>query len=284
MRIVPVSLRGLLIVLALIVVGIAVGCGGGDDATDDDRTVNGESTPPSEQALQLPKAKESAEQASARFAEAISSDDCKDVYELNPISRAQYDTKERCELFRTRLAHEVAGAEDFPGGAVIEYETGRTTQRVVAVLDADGLFHVVLFDSLLEGESIGTEPATEFDAAAESALGALADRDCDAFSEVAHLRYGPGGAPEPEATCEFVEQNPIPNMLDAYPDATLEPLGGNRDYAFYGFATPAAHVTFVMARQEDPKGLPEAVDPLPDDAPEHAFVGLYLTNSGDDPD
>jgi hypothetical protein len=275
--------RVLLITFALtgLAVGVAGGCGGGDEEADGGPPGNGNAAS-DEQALALPKAKESGEEASARFREAIESEDCEDVYELNPISRPQYNTKERCEFLRERLALDVSGAEDFAGGAVIEYEGDQPRERAVSVLDADGRFHVVLTDSLLEGESIGTGPSAEFDAAAEDALEALEDGDCDAFREVAHRRYGPGGAPERAATCEFVEQNPIPNMLDAYPDASLEPLGGNRDYAFYGFATPAAHLTFVMARQDDPNALPEGVDPLPDDAAEYAFVGLYLTNRADD--
>ena len=268
--------------VGLVCAVLGVGCGGEDDepaGNGDEAVTPGQAgEKPTEltgKPLALPKPKESIEEAAARIEEAIASEDCDVVNELHPLGRPQLRTDERCEALRKRLDFELASSDEFDGGGVLDYENGTSA---VLILDADGLHHIALIDSLLEGESAGTNSAGQFDNAAKDVVAALEQRDCDAFIDAAHRRYGPGAAPERETTCTFVENNPITTMREQYPRADLESLGGNADYALYGFATPAIHLTLVMARQDDPESLPETLEPLPKDAAEYGFVGLFVTN------
>lgn len=278
----------LLAVVCALALTALVGCGS-DDEPGSNRTAAGangagEGAKPQGKPLGVAKAKESIDEAVARIRRLIDSEDCEKVNTLNPLAVPALDTDERCEVLRERLDLKVIDAEDFRAGGVIDYEFGEVGASAVTIIDADGRHHVAFIDALLEGESVGSELDKAFDEVADDALTALEDRDCDAFIAVAHRRYGPGAAPDRGQTCEFVENNPIPGVLQRYEEAELVGIGGNQDFAFYGLGAPAVHLTLVLARQEDPRPLPASFEPLPDDASEHAFVTMYVTNRAGAPE
>ena len=272
------------LLVAALVAG-AAGCGGDDDdstgETDKQASTKEDVSPDPEPAkvkpLAPPKEKESIEEASTRFADVIESGDCDEIVALGALSRKTADEEARCKLFEARLAEaEAAGSEAYGnGGGVIDYEASGREFSAVLVLDQDGLYHLAYFDVFLGDPSVGTEQAKEFDDAADEAVEALQERDCDAVLAVSHSRLGPGALDE-DAACTFVENNPVAGIFEVYPDAELESLGGNASYAFYGLAGPGSYQVLVMARQSDDQ-LPPGADPLPKGAPEYAFAGVFRT-------
>ncbi len=271
------------LLVAALVAG-AAGCG-----SDDDDGGEPEAPAPKEDVspgpepqgkvkpLDPPKSKESIDEASERFADVIESGDCDEIVALGALSRKTADEEARCKLFEARLAEaEAAGSEAYgDGGGVIDYEASGREFSAVLVLDQDGLYHLAYFDVFLGEPSVGTEQAKEFDDAADEAVEALQERDCDAVLAVSHSRLGPGALDE-DAACTFVENNPIAGIFEVYPEAELESLGGNASYAFYGLAGPGSYQVLVMARQSDDQ-LPEGAEPLPKGAPEYAFAGVFRT-------
>jgi hypothetical protein len=211
----------------------------------------------------------------------IASGDCEEIAALDPLVRvAATDAeaqKARCKALESRFknAEPADSAKYGEGGAVVTYRTPRRVNALL-ILDEDGRYHIAFPDVYLPGASISGKPAKEFDRVAEDAVNALRDKDCDAFLDVAHRRYGPGALEEDQA-CDYVDQNPLAILFENFPDAELEQFGGGPDYAFYGIAGPGAHFTLVLARESD-KGVPNFVEPLPGDAPEYALAGVFRTN------
>jgi hypothetical protein len=253
------------LVCALVVACPLVGCGGDDSSTTTADASN----------LPAPKPKEGLDQAQTRVAKALTSGDCQQINELNPVNRPSLDTDERCEYLKRLAGLKVDGAQAYGGaGAVIDYRFGDRIYSTVLIRDEDGLYHVAFFNPFGITESAGTKYAKAFDGTARQTLQALKERDCKAFQEVAFVRFGIGKQDE-DTICDFVENNAISNQLEDFPDAEFKPAGGNADYAFYTLATPATRWVLVFAREADRAGQPAELD-LPDGAPTYGFVGAYL--------
>jgi hypothetical protein len=272
--------------IAVIALALVAGCGGSDDPEEDGatqaQTTTGQNAEPdggpapSAEPLGPPKAKESIDEAQARIAKAVASDDCDKVNELNPINREALDTAARCEYLQRLDGLKVLGAEKFESAGVIDYEFADRVLSALLVVDSDGLYHVLLFDAYNPKQSVGTEFAEqEFDQAVNRAVEALADGDCKAYLEVAHRRFGRGSRPDNEV-CETIEPNPVQLIRDADPKAKPKPLGGNAAYAFYSLGSSRANFTLVLGRQTD-EAIPEGVDPLPEGHAEYAYIDAYLT-------
>ena len=222
--------------------------------------------------------KETLDEAQERIAEAVASEDCETVNELNPLSRPTLATDERCEYLRRIDGRHVTGASEYgEAGAVIDYATGIGTVSAVLIRDEDGLYHVAFLNPFNKSESVGTPYAKEFDDAAKDAIRALRERDCDAYLEVVFRRFGRGAGDE-DAICSFVEENPVANLFEAQPDARVEKAGGNSAYAFYEVGTPGAALVMVLARADEDVAPPDAPE-LPEGAAKYGYVDIYRVNS-----
>jgi hypothetical protein len=259
--------------LALALVSVLSGCGGGDSDTTT-----------AQQNLGPPKASEDVDQAEKRIAKTLASGDCKRINELNPPSRPSLNTKQRCTYLRRLAGLEAVGARAYgDDAAVIDYALGARTYSAILIRDEEGLFHIAFFNPFGVDKAVGTKYAEAFDSTARRTLAALKDRDCKAFEEVAFVRFGLGSQDD-QTICDYVENNPIANQLEDFPDAEFKAAGGNADYAFYTLATPATRWIMVFAREADRAGQPAALD-LPPEAPTYGYVGAYLTGSrGSDDD
>src|SRR5918996_6501443 len=142
--------------------------------------------------MKPPAAQESIGEAEKKIRFLLASDDCDAINELNPVSRQEFlNTEDRCELLKRLDGLKVRGAEEYgDAGAVIDFASGKRTVSAVLIRDQDGLFHVAFIDLLRGVPSVDTRFAKQFDGAAERAVEALADKDCDAFLDVAYRRPG----------------------------------------------------------------------------------------------
>ena len=250
------------------------GCGSADDgggaATGTVKQLAGKP-------IKGPKPKETIDQAKRRIVRTIASGDCEQINKLNPISRPDYRTPEKCEEFKALARAGPSAAAVYSGGAVIEYPVKGRTLRAVLVVDSDGYYSIALVDRTHTGPSIGTKLSPEFDQVARQVVDAFRNTDCDAYTQLALRRYGVGST----GSCSFLEnpQNPLSSVIDSYADARAKPLGGNRDYAFYGVASPAAFVTMILARESD-SDVAAGTPPLPGDAPEYGFVNAFTATPG----
>jgi hypothetical protein len=229
-----------------------------------------------------PKPTESVTDAEKRIAKAFDSGDCDQIIELAPIARRPTGAaaQTRCEQLKSRFADAKAtDTEAFgKGGGVIDY-AGTSVFSAVLVVDEDGLYRIALIDPFLHEKSVGTKLAPQFKQAADDAVKALSDHDCDALLAAANRRLGPG-AFDQSALCDFADNNPVAAVLQAVPDVKLDEIGGNADYALYGLGGPGAYYVILMARESD-KNLPQGGEPLPKDAPEYGFAGVVPTNTRD---
>ena len=229
--------------------------------------------------MEPPPSRESVKEAEERIGSLLASGDCDAINELNPVSRQEaLNTEARCESLKRLDGLEVRGAEEYgDAGAVIDYAYGSRTASAVLIRDRDGRFHLAFIDLFRGVPSVDTKLAKQFDGATERAVEALAKKDCDAFLDVAHRRFG-RGAGSREQICTYVEQNPIANLFEAYPKAKTKRLGGNEAYAFYSVRTPGVYNTVVLAQQTE-KGAPPNAPPLPKGAAEYGYVDAYVTNT-----
>lgn len=272
-------------VLALAVLLMGAGCGedssessSPDDATTTDTSKTGKGG--KETMLSAPEAKESIEDAQRRIDRAIASEDCDRINSLELPSRQDaYDTASRCEGLITQLSGAKPGdAEAFKGGGIIEYSRDDVPINVLTVLDRDGRFYLLLADLFLAERSVGTSFADGFDRMAHAAVGALAEKDCDAFLDAAYPRFGIAGVSRPKSdVCDYVNENPIANLTAMDIAVKPKPLGGNSSYAFYGVSGPDVHFTIVMARLSDTE-QPESAPKLPKDAPEYGVLDVLPTH------
>lgn len=251
---------------------IVTGCGATSETPD-------ETTPPD---LEPPEAKESISEAERRIAKTVSSDDCDAINELNPLSRPQLRTDRRCDYLKRIDGLDVLAAEDYGNlGGVIDYRRGAGVISAVLIRDSDGLFHVAFLDAFRGEPSAGTKAPPEFDRAADRAVKALEDGDCEAFLEVASRRFGAGVGSDSKV-CNRIENSRVAAAREASPDAELEPLGGNGGYAFYGLASPGAYLVIVTAQQVESDAtdrLSSEIADLPEGASEHAYVDAYRANT-----
>jgi hypothetical protein len=227
-----------------------------------------------------PAMSETVNEAVERIEHVLGTDDCEQIYALNPLSRPKLATESRCEALRRLAGLDVQAAASYGGvAAVVDYLRGDRTVSALLVGDADGRFHVAFIDAFRGVPSVGTKRAPQLDAAAERAVRALRRRDCAAFLDVAYRRFGFAGGSDAEV-CERVETNPLA-ALDRGGKARFERLGGNAGYAFYGLDTRKSYLTVIAARQTEagvPETLPEEIARLPDGAPEYGFLDALQTN------
>lgn len=254
----------------------------GREPTDDPAGTDSTTAEEVAEPLAPPQPKESIEAAVERFDSALESENCEGVSKFNLSSRPIADEEARCESLTFLAGRKLLGSEQFGSGGVADYEYGDSGVTAVFVVEDDRRFHLAYVDTLLDGQSVGTEPAQEFDAAAEDAFTALSTRDCEAFVEVANQRHGPGAAPM-GAICDYTDANPVPALVESFPDLEPELIGSNADYALYSLATPDQVLTMVLGRADDPKGLSETYKPLAQDAPEFGFVDLIPTDPAKTP-
>jgi hypothetical protein len=260
------------LVALIAVAALAIGCGGSDD-------------PPPEQPLPPqstagpPKLNETLQEAVRRIEETLSSGDCEQINELNPSSRPNLSTEERCRALQGLSGLEVEAKAAYGDvAAVVDYRRGDRIVSALLVGESDGRFHIAFIDSFRGVRSVGTPRARELDLAAERAVRALRREDCEAFLEVAFRRFGFGGGTDAEV-CERIPGSPVA-MLDPEAAVRLEPLGGNAGYAFYGIDTRDAYLTVIAAQQPEtglPDTVPEEVARLPAGAPEYGYLDALLT-------
>jgi hypothetical protein len=66
--------------------------------------------------------------------------------------------------------------------------------------------------------------------------------------------------------------------LSSYSQASIDRLGGNRNFGFFGISAPAGYYTLVFAHETPSDYFPQG-ETLPKGAPAYGFAGVYLTNS-----
>ncbi len=147
------------------------------------------------------------------------------------------------------------------------------------VVDQDGLYRIALIDPFLREKSVGTKLAPQFKQAADDVVKALSHHDCDALLAAANRTLGPGTFDQ-SALCDYADNNEVAAVRQALPDAKVDQIGGNADYALYGLGGPGAYYVILMARESD-DNLPQGGEPLPKDAPEYGFAGVVATNTRD---
>jgi hypothetical protein len=257
---------------ALISAALLAGCGT-DDQTDTGSTAPTPTGPRvTGKPIPAPKPRESIKQAVKRIDTTVSAGDCAAVNRLTAVSRP-YDA---CEGLKALTVQPVSASASYgDGGGVIAYGSAEALRNAILIVDSDGLYHLPIVDPVSIEQSVGTPFGSGFDAAAQDAVDALRDHDCDAFKKVALVRYGPGSTPD--QICTYVDQSPLAKLLATYPEVKPRRIGGNADYAFYGVSSPEAHYTMVMVRESD-SGVVPGTPSLPEDAPEYGFVDAYQTN------
>lgn len=221
-----------------------------------------------------PAPKESIETAQARISEALSSDDCDVIHELNPLSRPELNTVDHCDSLKTLARAPVVSFARYRGGAVIDYSSEGRIVTAVLIVDSDGLYRIATLDPYRTTPSVGSRVSAKFDRSARAAIKALRRNDCGAFLEVGLRRLGPDQSPE--VLCPYVNESPLNNFLLSDPKAQPQFLGGNGEYAFYRMSNAEVNFTIVMWRQSD-LGVPQGSPPLPAGAPEYAYFDAFLT-------
>lgn len=246
------------------------GCGADDGAA------------PSESAAQDPLAQADTRVVTLQHAieRAMASGDCERINKLNPISRPDFRTPERCESLQRLDGLEPGGGASYgKKGAVLDYAKGERTINVVAILDADKRFHVALIDGFLGEPTVGTKLDRKFVGAAEETVAALRAGDCKGVLGIAYRRSGPGAGHD-EAACLQLQQYPLSTILRLDPDAEPKLLGGNSAFAFFQIESADADTTMIMARQAEAPELPDGVGKLPKDAPRLGFAGAFDVSAG----
>jgi hypothetical protein len=232
--------------------------------------------------IAAPAPKETLAAAEKRIAAAIVSDKCDPVYALAVLT-TKTKRHEWCDQVQRLAGATATGSAEYGDqGAVIDYalKTGKGKKakahpiEIVAVRDADGLYHV----TFVYGRTVPDLSKTKVDQAelqksADAVTSALRKRDCVAFSKVIFTGFGPGATGDRKTICDSQRASPLPTLLAA--DAKLKPklYGGNEQFAFIGYDTVLGHYTTVLARPpKDEKG------PTPMTTGPYQFVRAFLTN------
>jgi len=252
---------------------LAAGCGG-EQAPAASPTVSQAAKPP--KPVGPPPTRESIRQAEARIQRLASSSDCKVVDKLNLLHRPDLNTKARCESLRNLAGLKAVGGEAYGDAGVIDYALGIRTMSVVLVRQPDGLFHIAFPDYFVARASVGTKYAHQFDSAVKRSVKAMRLRRCGMFRANAVAELGPGSLGKSDA-CNFVDQNPVATVFSTYQEASIDRLGGNGNFAFFGIAGPGGYLTLVFAHETPSDYLPNG-EKLPTGAPPYGFAGVYLTN------
>ena len=229
--------------------------------------------------LEPPKARQSVAAAEAQIAK-LSAGGCKSAYKLNPIAlRDALDNQARCRQLQSLAGLHADGATSYKGGAVIDYALGIRSMSVVLIRDSDGKLRVAFPDYFVTRSSAGTKLAPGFDRSASKAIKGLRTHDCSLFRAYASQELGPASVGKDEA-CKFAEENPVADVFSGDPEAEIQQLGGNANFAFYGIGGPASYFTLVFARESSSDYLPKGTT-LSRDAPELGFAGIYVTGQRD---
>jgi hypothetical protein len=252
---------------------LAAGCGGGQ-APAASPAVSHAAKPP--KPVGPPPARESVRQAEKRIQRLASSNDCDVVDKLNLLHRPDLKTKAHCDSLRNLAGLKAVGGEAYGDAGVIDYALGIRTMSVVLLRQPDGLFHVAFPDYFVGRASIGTKYAHQFDPAAQRAVKAMRIHRCGLFRANAVTELGPGSLSKTDA-CAFVDHNPVATVFSSYPEASIDRLGGNGNFAFYGIGGPGGYLTLVFAHETRSDYLPNG-EKLPKGAPAYGFAGVYLTN------
>ena len=253
------------------------GCGGlKSSSTTSAETSAGQAAKPPKP-VGPPPARESVPEAEKRIQRLASSNDCDVVNELNLLHRPDLNTKARCEYLQGLGGLEAKGGASYGDAAVIDYSLGIRTMSLVLVRQPDGLFHVAFPDYFVAESSVGTKYAQQFDRAAQRAVKALRTHDCGLFLGNAVREIGPGSLSKGDA-CHFVDNNLIASAFSSYSQASIDRLGGNRNFGFFGISATVGYLTLVFAHETPADYLPQGKT-LPKDAPAYGFAGVYLTNS-----
>jgi hypothetical protein len=224
-----------------------------------------------------PHARESVRHAENRIQRLASSNDCDVVNELNLAHRPDLNTKARCDYLRGLAGLRAVDGEAYGDAAVIDYALGIRTMSLVLMRQPDGLYHVAFPDYFVAGSSVGTKYAHQFTGAALRTVKALRTGDCRGFLANASRELGPGSVGKSQA-CEFVGDNPVATVFSTYQQASIVRLGGDRNFGFFGIASPGGYLTLAFARETPADYLPEGRS-LPKGAPRYGFAGIFLTNS-----
>lgn len=210
-----------------------------------------------------------------RVERALASGDCDRINRLNPLSRPDFRTPERCESLRRLEGLEPAGGESYGGrAAVLDYAQGERTISAVAILDRDKRFHLAMIDGFLGEPTVGTKLDRAFGGAAKRTLDALPAGDCEAVLGIAYRRTGPGAGPDKTA-CLQLQQYPLSTLLRSDPGAKAKLIGGNEAFAFFRVRSGDQDLTMIMARQERAPELPDGAGKLPSGAPQLGFAGAF---------
>ena len=255
---------------------LLAGCGGGTSSSTTDRATADQTAKPPKP-VRPPPAKESVERAEKRIRRLASSKDCDVVNKLNLLHRPDLNTTARCESLQALAELQPTGAASYGSAAVIDYSLGIRTMTLVLLRQPDGLFHVAFPDYFVARSSAGTRYAHQFDLAAQRAVKALRIHDCAAFVANAVREFGPGSLSKAVA-CDYVDDNPVAAVFGSYQEASIDRLGGNRNFGFFGISAPGGYFTLVFAHETPADYLPQG-EKLPKDAPAYGFAGVYLTNS-----
>jgi hypothetical protein len=268
----PRSLLAVALAAALL-----AGCGGGKSSSTTGAGASaGQPAKPPKPVGPAP-ARESVQEAEKRIQRLASSNDCDVVNELNLLHRPDLNTKARCESLQGLADLELKDGASYGDAAVIDYSLGIRTMSLVLVRQPDGLFHVAFPDYFVAESSVGTKYAQQFDRAAQRAVKALRTHDCGLFLANAVREIGPGSLSKSDA-CHFVDNNLIASAFSSYSQASIDRLGGNRNFGFFGISATVGYLTLVFAHETPSDYLPQGKT-LPKDAPAYGFAGVYLTNS-----
>ncbi len=256
---------------------LLAGCGGGKSSSTTSAGASAGQAAKPPKPVGSPPARESVPEAEKRIQRLASSNDCDVVNKLNLLHRPDLNTTARCESLQGLAGLAVKGGASYGDAAVIDYSLGIRTMSLVLVRQPDGLFHVAFPDYLVAQSSVGTKYADQFDRAAQGAVKALRTHHCAQFLANAYREIGPGSLSKSD-TCNFVDNNPIAGAFSSYPQASIDGLGGNRNFGFFGISAPAGYLTLVFAHETPSDYLPPGKT-LPKGAPAYGFAGVYLTNS-----
>jgi hypothetical protein len=256
---------------------LLAGCGGGKSSSTTGAGASAGQAAKPPKPVGPPPARESVPEAEKRIQRLASSNDCDVVNELNLLHRPDLNTKARCESLQGLAGLQVNSGASYRDAAVIDYSLGIRTMSLVLVRQPDGLFHVAFPDYFVAQSSVGTKYAHQFDHAAQGAVKALRTHHCAQFLANAVREIGPGSLAKSDA-CQFVDNNPIASVFSSYSQASIDRLGGNRNFGFFGISALAGYYTLVFAHETPSDYFPQG-ETLPKGAPAYGFAGVYLTNS-----
>jgi hypothetical protein len=230
-----------------------------------------------------PRQKESLADAEKRIASTVASGDCAKINALAvspPKNASQQKLQKSCAKLKKRLGKKPSKMQSFKGLAgVFDHAGKKRNSTAVLLRGADGLYHFAFISRFVDGPTVGTPFAPQYNEVAKSAFAALKTKNCDAFLKFAYVVTGPASKGR-QRVCPRFSKNIVARTVSKTPSATPKLIGGNRYFAFYG-VNGKTYVTLVLARQA-PSQRPPGTKPgklvVPKGAPEYAYVDAFATN------